>query len=508
MSLESMTQERLSEKEDGYTVFYYPNGNISSEGKLVDGKPEGIWKSYYDNGTLKSIGNRRFFLLDSVWNFYYPDGNISQSIYYRNDLRNGYTVNFEFYFNKDSVKHYYKSSKILYFNGKKEGLSFYYDNNSKIKYSYNYRNDKRHGIGKEYDNDSLVISIYNYYDGYLIERFLVNRYDNEGKKQGKWMLFYQNGNKQIEKHYLNNKLHGIYIEYDLSGNKVIEKVYRDGVIHVPSNEEIEIELIAEIKSSYYKDGTLKFQGAFIDSIPVGIHREFDEEGKLLLAKEFDGNGVLLGEGFFDENGLKTGKWRLFDNHYKYFYGEGSYKNGKKEGLWTYYYPDRSIEQQGKYIADKPEDDWVWFYKNGKVRREESFVNGKNEGKYTEYDINGKIIVSGEYFDGAKQGDWIYSVGNITKNGSYEIDQKNGYWKSFFTDSGNISFEGNFVNGDADGVHKFYYGNKNIRLIAEYRMGNKHSNWRQYNDDGSLFITRTFRNNRLVRIDGKKININF
>jgi len=31
---------------NGYNVFYYPNGNISSEGYLVDGKPDGYWKAY------------------------------------------------------------------------------------------------------------------------------------------------------------------------------------------------------------------------------------------------------------------------------------------------------------------------------------------------------------------------------------------------------------------------------------------------------------------------------
>ena len=42
--------------EDGYHIFEYPNGTISSEGIIKEGKPEGYWKSYYVTGVLKSEG--------------------------------------------------------------------------------------------------------------------------------------------------------------------------------------------------------------------------------------------------------------------------------------------------------------------------------------------------------------------------------------------------------------------------------------------------------------------
>ncbi|MBP5782526.1 MAG: hypothetical protein J6W04_03195, partial [Bacteroidales bacterium] len=43
-----------------FVQFFYPNGKVvSSEGFMVDGKPDGYWKSYYENGNLKSEGNRK-----------------------------------------------------------------------------------------------------------------------------------------------------------------------------------------------------------------------------------------------------------------------------------------------------------------------------------------------------------------------------------------------------------------------------------------------------------------
>ena len=56
--------------EDGYQVFKYPNGSVSSEGLMKRGKPEGLWKSYYVTGIKKSEGRRTNFLLDSIWIFY------------------------------------------------------------------------------------------------------------------------------------------------------------------------------------------------------------------------------------------------------------------------------------------------------------------------------------------------------------------------------------------------------------------------------------------------------
>ncbi len=67
---------------DGYKVFKYPNGNISSEGTLKNGKPDGFWKSYFVTGVKKSEGKRRNFMLDSVWVFYMQTGDTLEKIDY------------------------------------------------------------------------------------------------------------------------------------------------------------------------------------------------------------------------------------------------------------------------------------------------------------------------------------------------------------------------------------------------------------------------------------------
>ncbi len=65
-----------STSEDGYKIFTYPDGKISSEGYIKNGKPDGYWKSYFENGKIKSEGNRKDFELDSCWKFYNEDGTL------------------------------------------------------------------------------------------------------------------------------------------------------------------------------------------------------------------------------------------------------------------------------------------------------------------------------------------------------------------------------------------------------------------------------------------------
>lgn len=488
---------------DGNTIYYYPNGQVSAEGVLREGKPDGYWKNYYEDGTPKSEGNRKFFELDSIWKFYNPDGEVSNTITYRQDKKNGFTFNYEFYYKEDSSKQYYLFSRELFVNGLREGLSHYYDMDGKLKYTFSYKSDKRNGDGKEYAKDSTVITLYKYYNGYEVETIKINRKDDYGKKQGHWIVFYPNGNKNTEYNYLNGVLHGYFREYDINGKILNEKRFVNGELFVPKEED-EIRLKAEIKKSYYSDGTIQYEGAFIDTVPVGIHKEFDKTGKIIIAKEYTSQGELLGQGLFDQNGKRTGTWKLFDAYNTYYFAEGNYLNGLKDGKWIFQYPDGKIELEGYFNEDKPDREWLWMYPNGAKKREEVYLYGKREGAYVEYDSTGNIVLKGEYFDDARTGEWLYQVGDLVEKGEYELGEKIGTWKHYYTEPEQVRFIGKFKNGDPDGVHKWFYPNGIVELTGEYRIGKKHKDWKKFNEDGSPYMTFTYRNDKLIKIDGRNL----
>ena len=72
-----------------YKKYTYPDGTVSSEGYIENGKPNGYWKTYYPTGILKTEGNRKNFELDSIWKFYRPNGDLKLEISYKNGKKNG-----------------------------------------------------------------------------------------------------------------------------------------------------------------------------------------------------------------------------------------------------------------------------------------------------------------------------------------------------------------------------------------------------------------------------------
>ena len=57
-----------------------------------------------------------------------------------------------------------------------------------------------------------------YKDNYLVNRERINRTDKQGKKQGTFREYYENGTVKKEENYLDNQLHGYYREFDGRGD--------------------------------------------------------------------------------------------------------------------------------------------------------------------------------------------------------------------------------------------------------------------------------------------------
>ena len=68
--------------ENGYNKIYYPNGKISSEGLMRNGKPDGFWKTYYPSGIISLKETEQNHLLDSIWVFYNESGDTLQKVSY------------------------------------------------------------------------------------------------------------------------------------------------------------------------------------------------------------------------------------------------------------------------------------------------------------------------------------------------------------------------------------------------------------------------------------------
>ena len=56
--------------------------------------------------------------------------------------------------------------------------------------------------------------------------------------------------------------------------------------------------------------------------------------------------------------------------------EGDYKDGKKDGLWTYWYENGQKKREENYKGDKRNGLWTWWDEDGNVTDTETYKNGK------------------------------------------------------------------------------------------------------------------------------------
>jgi uncharacterized protein len=482
---------------DGYQVFKYPNGTVSSEGNIKNGKPDGFWKSYYVTGIKKSEGKRTNYMLDSIWVFFDQTGDTLEKINYLYGKKNGYY----FKYKKDPSEGLYIWSKELFAGDKKEGTAYIYFPDHSIQQTVIWNSGKKSGLSKEFDHEGTIITLLEYNNDFLITREKINRKDNNGLKQGDWKDFYPTGNIKSEKTFRDDLLHGYYKEYDMKGNLVLTMLYENGAI-VKSNVEDQPDI--EIKNRYDQNGKLIYSGPFRNSVPVGIHREYSADGKITDSKIYNDNGVLVSEGIVNEQGDRNGKWEDFFPDGKVM-DEGQYTENRRSGLWKFNNSDGKTEQTGYFNNGRPDGMWKWYYENNALLREEEYFQGKRDGAYTEYSKSGEIIAQGQYSDGERNGEWKFKSPNNTEEGKFISGLKDGVWKSYYAD-GKIRFKGGYLQGNADGEHLLYYETGKIREDRYYQGGFRQKTWKKFDEEGKVILTVTYKNDVEQTINGVKLKL--
>lgn len=495
----SVVSAQTPEVQNGFVKLTYPNGKVSSEGRMVNGKPDGYWKTYYVSGVKKSEGNRRNFLLDSTWIFYDEKGDTTEKINYLMGKRNGYYYKYEATEIVNRGKVNYLKSKELFVNDRKEGLAYYYYPNGVINEVINYKNGKRSGVGKEFNEEGKIITLFNFYNDYMVDKQTINRADKKGLKQGLWQEFYDNGKVKSEKYFVNDTLNGYVKEYNENGTLSSSLLYQEGSLKQPENRE---EFPVEERSEFYSDGKVKNKGYYKKDVPVGIHVFYNENGEITNAKIFDDNGRVMSEGLLTEDGKKEGNWKNFyeDGEVK---SQGVYKNNRQTGEWKFFYKQGVSEQIGNFNNGYFDGEWKWFNKAGKLVKVEEYVKGKRDGFYYELNSTGDTIARGSFLEGEREGDWMVKSGDVVAKGKYVNGLKEGIWREFYQ-NGNILSEGNYIQGNLDGKFLIYYENGKVKEEQNYVNGIKERLWKKFDEMGVVYLTIAYENNVEKRINGFKI----
>ena len=81
--------------------------------------------------------------------------------------------------------------------------------------------------------------------------------------------------------------------------------------------------------------------------------------------------------------------------------KGNYKNGKEEGVWTYYYDNGQLLIKSNYENGKKEGEWISYHENGQLSYKGNHKNGKREGEWVEFHDDGQLGNKGNYKNGVK-----------------------------------------------------------------------------------------------------------
>lgn len=161
---------------------------------------------------------------------------------------------------------------VAYKQGMKDGILIQMDRKGKVTLSEHYRNDKPDGVAISYGQSGDVpLSVIHYSDG---------------KRNGLFRQYYDNGKIQEETFYKDNMKHGMSRWNNKAGQRIAEYNYENGNF-------------SGIQRTYFENDTLQSEVNYVDNVLSGESKEFFRNGNLKLS------------GIYRE-GLKDGSWTEFN----------------------------------------------------------------------------------------------------------------------------------------------------------------------------------------------------
>ena len=309
--------------------------------------------------------------------------------------------------------------------------------------------------------------------------------------------------------YLNGKRNGKGREYYDNNNLKYQGEYKEGKIWNGKGYDIKGKLEFEVKNGngkvkeYKSDGKLLFEGEYLKGERNGNGKEYNNNGELLFEGEY-------------LNGKKNGKAKEYYYNGKLKF-EGEYLNDKKNGKAKEYgnINDAELRFEGFY---KEGEKWngksYWEFKRRKIRRgnsyfyigniifEREYLNGKENLTVKEYYGNNNLKYEGEYKEGK-----IWNGKGYDINGKLEFEVKdgNGKGKEYQICSGNIIFEGEYLNGIRNGKGKEYYNDYDdlvLKFEGEYLNGKEWKGKEYYHHNDELKFENEYLNGK--KMERKKI----
>lgn len=133
LQMAGLFADSACEIENGWFRYYYPGGNISSYGRYVQGKKQGLWLGYHNNGMMKDSSFYENDHTRGISLSWHSNGYLADSVYTQED---GYAVNTGWFSNGNPS---YAGRSLL---KKREGVWQFFHVNGQLAAKETYLHDK------------------------------------------------------------------------------------------------------------------------------------------------------------------------------------------------------------------------------------------------------------------------------------------------------------------------------------------------------------------------------
>lgn len=133
-------------------IYYEDSTTIKAEGRVVDGKPDGLWRSYFEDGKIMSAVTYKDGMANGIAMFYFDDDKQTTRVELTFEDDKIVGTYREFYENGN------RKAMLIFKDGMKDGdAEFYYDSGV-IKIEGQYKDDMKQGKWKHYTETGEIIN--------------------------------------------------------------------------------------------------------------------------------------------------------------------------------------------------------------------------------------------------------------------------------------------------------------------------------------------------------------
>lgn len=301
-------------------------------------------------------------------------------------------------------------------------------------------------------------------------------------RNGLWIFNYENGKINSELNFKNGKQHGKQIDWYENGRIMRQATFKDDLLNGKS-------------VTWYDNGQKMSEGKYKDGTKNGLWRGWYENSQ----KEREGtfrNGELNGKNtVWYENGQLKYKWYYKDGieHGKHiaFYENGNkkyehiYKDSLLDGKQTIWFENGNKMYESNYSHGQLHGNQKGWFENGKIEFESNYKYGLLNGMDWFWYESGKMESMGTYKDGKEDGYWVgwYENGYKKEEGDYLEGERDGNWTTWNI-NGKKTSEEYWVNGIIDSKTSYsWYKNGQMRYEINFKYGGLHGIEKEWYEDG-------------------------